>query len=319
MRRFATILLTVAVLGQSAAMAQQNTPIDVASIPDAVKTLNWKSIDLASLTPRERCQALMLFNHAISEIGAQTTSNADLMSEYIDTNDLGSDFMNQPPIDASKALTIEDGQKVAVALLRGPMASSTYANELADVPDNQLAAYQQLYQSGAQAKWSGFVHNRLQMLSMSNFLQTSGKLADYNAWVPGEMKRRSDEFEAELAKKNAAAQAQREVRQEKAQAEKQAKEQEEAQQQQAKATQQMQQAIASAGQSQAPSDQPGDYNDDYYYGGGAYLARGAWTRDAAYAGAAAARTDNRMANWSRSGAGRTGGAGRSGGGGRGRR
>jgi hypothetical protein len=310
MRRIATTLLILAALGQSAAMAQQKTPVDVAAMPEAVKTLKWQSIDLSSLSPRERCQSLMLLSNALSEIGAQSTSNADLMSEYIDTKDLGGEFMSQPPIDTSKTLSLEDAHKVAVALLRGPMAQSSYATELADVPDSQLPAYQQLYQSGAQAKWSGFVHNRLQMLSMSNFLQTSGKLADYNAWVPGEVKRRSDEFEAELAQRNAAAAAEREARKEKAQEQKQAKEQQAQQEQESR---QMEQAIASAGQSQSSSGQStNDDDDDYYYGGGAYLARAAWTRDAARVGAAAARTDNRMANWSRGG----GGGRRGGGGGR---
>lgn len=316
MRRFATTLLILAALGQSAAMAQQKTPVDVAAIPDAVKSLKWQSIDLASLTPRERCQSLLLFNDTVSALNAQTTANADLMSAYIDSKDLGGDFMNQPPIDSSKVLSVTDAHKVAVALLRGPMAQSSYATELADVPDNQLAAYQQLYQSGSEAKWSSLVHNRLQMLAMSNYLKSSGKLEDFQAWVPGEMKRHADEFEAELAKRNAAAAARQDERKQQAQDQKQAQQQQQqAQEQQEQATKQMQQALAAAHQSQNPPSQPSSSNDsypDYYYGAGAYIGAAAWTRDAAYAGAAAARTDNRMVNWSRGG----GGGGVRGGGGR---
>jgi hypothetical protein len=254
-------------------------------------------------------------NELLDDITAQLTAEADLMSEYIDTKDLGADFVGVQPVDDPAVLTVDDGQKVAVALLRGPMAASTYATQYADYEPNLLAASSKLFASGCQSKWSVMADNRLRVRSMAKFLKDQGQSAEYKAWVPAAAKRRAEELEAEEAQKRAALAAEQQQK---------AKEQREMRQQQIEKQQQasreMQQALAlerqaqaqaqAQAQSQSQPTHPSGYvvDDDYagwYYGGGA------WYRNGAYLGAAAARTDARYAGW-------RGQAGRGGGGGRGR-
>ncbi len=306
---FRAILCTavlVSVLGPAAASAQ-NTPIDVKAIPAEIKSLKWKDIDLDGLTPVERCRSLQFMNETLDEITARFTAEADLMSGFIDAKDLGPQFASQAPQVDPTALTFADGQKIAVALLRGPMAGSSYAGSFADASSDVLAAYSHLYQSTCQWKWGKMADLRLRVRSMAGFLRSQHKWEDYSAWAPGEVKRQQQEHAARLAQQEAAAAAAQQADQEKRLRQQQAmvqqeKQQVEQQQQQVQAASRMQQAMAAAQQSQAaPSGSPqvvGDdgYSDVYYGGLGAYGAA-AWYRNNAYLGAAAARTDARLGAW----------------------
>jgi hypothetical protein len=251
----------------------------------------------------------MLMDETVDEIGAQLTADADLMSEYIEDSNLGDQFTAMPPAEEPPSLSMQDAQKVAVALLRGPMAQSSYAVAISDATGDLLKAYENMYTSTTNRKWAAAVEARSDVRELTRFLNTNGKMADYKAWVPGEVKRRAQEAEAAAAQRRAELQQQKkeaQLKREQAALERQNQQFE----QQQRAAAQMQQALSTAQENQsAPSS--GGYSDPYYYGGeylgtGAY-ATGAWYRNAAYRGAATARTENRMSTWR---GGRGGGGGR---------
>jgi len=289
------------------AAAAQPAVLDVNALPAQIKSLPWRAVSLSSVSPLERCRSLLLLNDALDELRAQLTTDADLLSAYVDAKGMGPEFASRPPLDDPNALTFAEAQQVAVALLRGPMTTSTYASALGEVPADQLAANVQLNFSGCQWKWEAMAHSRMLVRSMSAFLQAKGAMADYRAWVPGELERRAQEHEAELARRRAAAATQAQKQREMAQEQQQKLLQQEQQQQlaqQAAATAQMQQALCAAQQNQnsannqggtvVPSD--GAY-PDWYYGGLAGVGAAAWCRDGAYRGAAEARTDARVSGW----------------------
>jgi hypothetical protein len=302
MKFIVPVVLFVVSLGPAGAMAQ-NTPIDLNALPASIKALKWKDIDLDGLSPLEQCRSLLLMNEALDEISARLTTEADLMSEYIDTKGMGTQFASQTPVTDPAALTITDGQKVAVALLRGPMAGSSYASALADSSSDVLTAYAHLYRSTCQWKWGAMADNRLRVRSMAKFLDAQGKAADYRAWVPGEVQRRQQQQEAAMAQQQAAAAEKQQEQKEKflEQQQQQLKQDQQQLQQQQQAAGQMQQALAAASQAQSQSNQPQlNVSDGYYpnwYYGGVGVGAAAWYRNGAYLGAAAARTDARFGAW----------------------
>jgi len=308
MRRIAPVIFILAALGQAPAIAQPAGPVDLSQLPAEIKALKWRDLDLSTLSPMEQCSSLLLLNDVLDEIKARLTAEADLMSGYIDTNNLGSQFAAQPPLVEAAPLTLSDGQKIAAALLRGPMAKSSYPTQMAGSPPNQLAAATTMNQSSCQWKWAAMADARQRVRSMAKFLTDQGKMSDYQAWVPGEVQRLQQEHQAALAQRASQAAAQSQQKQEEArklQAQRDAQnQQQEAQTQQA--AQQMQQSMALAqaqNQPVNPQNNPnlnvsGDLYPATYYGWGLGAAGAdAWYRDGAYAGAACARTDARMGGW----------------------
>lgn len=309
MRRSFTAFAAV-VLAGSVATAQQ-AKVDLAALPQQIKSLDWKSVDWAAASPLEQARSLMLLDQTLEEIGAQMTAEADLMSQYIDQANLGTQFVNSGVVDPGQNLSLQDGEKIALALLRGPMATSSYATSISDAQGSVLTAYTQMYSSTCNRKWSGAMDARMQVRAMSAFLTKSGKMADFNAWVPGEVEKRTKEHDAQMAAQRAAAaqqqqqaQEQRIQQQQQQLAQQRGQLQQQEQQQQA-ATMQMQQAMAAASQSGQQSGggaapaaiTDGGVYPNWYYGGLGYAGTGAWYRDAAYRGAACARTEARVGAW----------------------
>lgn len=302
MRRMLPTLILTALLAPTSARAQSS--IDLSTLPAEIKTLKWQSVDLAKVPALQRCQGLLLLNDVLDEIGAQLTAEADMMSAYIDSKSMGPEFAQQAPVTDAPSLTFENAQEIAVALLQGPMAQSSYSTQLAGSSADVLTAYEHLYTSTCQSKWGAIANNQLRVRAMSRFLQAQGQVADYQAWVPGEVQRESQQHAANVAAKHAA------EAKEEAQRNQKLNEaiQRHNQQQQQLATQQeaarsAQQAMSYAQQQQNQSVQPGavvapgyGYPNSYWGGWGA-LAPGSWYRDGAYLGNAAIRTDGRMNAW----------------------
>jgi hypothetical protein len=187
-------------------------------------------------------------------------------------------------VDPGQVLSLQDGEKIAVALLRGPMAKSSFATAIGDAQGTVLTAYLQMYNSTCNRKWSGAMDSRLQVKSMTGFLEKSGNMAAFNAWVPGEVERRTKEHDAQMAaQRAAAASAQQQEQQQRIQAQQQKLAQEkqqlqQQQQQQQQETAQMQQAMAAAqagqsGGSAAPATGGAAY-PNWYYGGLGYAGTG---------------------------------------------
>ncbi len=308
----ATLASVSVLLGLFSAQTFGQVRVDLARLPEQIKALHWRDIDPGAAGPLERCRALSLLADFLDEIDAQLTAEADLLSEYIDAKDLGPDFAGQPPVVDPTALTLADSHKVAIAMLRGPMAYSAYAKSLADTDPDSLRAYETLYTSTCQRRWAEMVDSRLQTRSMTRFLVSREKLADYRAWVPAEVAKRAEEQKAEMARRRAAAvanqQDERQKRLDKLDEQRQKEEQEREQ-----AAQQMQQALAAAQSQNVPSDAGTVvYNDDYpswYYGGVTPLGW-SWYRNNGYRGDAGARVEHRMSGWRGARGARGGGGGR---------
>jgi hypothetical protein len=314
--RLLICVLGISALAWNASAAAQSTKVDLKTLPATIKSLDWKSVDWNATSQLDQARALSLLNHVLNEMGSQMAVEADLMSQYIDEQDLGEQCAAMPPVE-DKHLTQEEAERVAVAMLRGPMAGSTFATMIADATPNDLKAYQQLYTSTCNREWASAVESRQQLKTMSHFLQTSGKLEGFKAWVPGEVERRKKEQAEEMARKRAAlAEQEKQKKEERMQAAQERKEQEEKQRQaDEQAALQMQQAMAAAQASQATEPAPAAYDDypDWYYGGLGY-AYGSWCRDDALRAVALSRTENRMTHWRAGGGGRGGGGGGRGGG-----
>jgi hypothetical protein len=335
--RFVVVVMGCA-LGAAGAVAQsppaQSLPPDVASLPNEIKTLPWQSIDLNAITPLEHARALLLMNHVLDEIASVRTSEADLMSAYIQQQNLGSELAKTPPPPVTKQLTFTDSEKIAVALLRGPMATSSYARQFSDNSGDGVAAYVQMYEGTCQRRWSELDEARQQVRCMAAFLQKKGKLKDYEAWANTESQKRQQQYEQSMAQKRTTeekVQAQRSADERKA-AEQQAQFDSENQQlrqalafsqrqqqmqaaqiqQQQQQTQQQQQQQAAntqqpnypVTQPEAPGLIPGAEMPDPYYGGyygyyppTYYSSESAWCHDAAYQAEARAQTDQRISGW----------------------
>jgi hypothetical protein len=302
----------VAALGQA-----QKLPADLANLPEQIRTLNWKAIDVNSASTLEHSRALLLLNHALDELSANVTAEADLMSLYIEKQNLGKDFASTPPPPAPPQLSYADAEKVAIALLRGPMSGSYYATELGDIGKDSLLSYEQMYQRTCQRRWGEFDESRHLLRCMTSFLGNSGKLQDYDGWATAEAVRREQEAQqrqAQQAKTSGKAQTQAQINQmndqlqpvkgalSAAEYQEAATKQQAGQAQQAAAQAQGQQA----GQTVTPAGQPaqavnGGYVVDqpYYgyaypyggYGAYGYTATGAYAAGAA-AGASAANAAN---------------------------
>lgn len=300
------VITCLSLVVASAALAQpQKLPPDLAGLPDEIKSLQWKTIDMGSVPTLEHCRALLLMNHTLDELSANATSEADLMSTYIEKQNLGTQFANTPPPPAPAMLSYADAEKIAVALLRGPMSGSYYATELGDVSTSGLVSYEQMYERTCQRRWSEFDESRHLVRCMGAFLGNSEKLQDYEGWATAEAARREAEYQQRSAANRAGAPApQQQIQQVQGalgaaeyQQQAQARQTAQAQQQAAEAQQQAAEAQQQAAQAQQQAGQP--YQQTGYvvpsgyagYGGyGAYGYGATGTAGAAAAGAYAGAT-----------------------------
>src|SRR5262245_41263939 len=86
--RCTTVIFLVLMLSNSVLAQSQKLPPDIANLPEEIKSLQWQSIDPAAASNLERCRALLLLNHVLEEVSANSTSEADLMSSYIQSQNL---------------------------------------------------------------------------------------------------------------------------------------------------------------------------------------------------------------------------------------
>jgi hypothetical protein len=310
-----SIVICAASLAAAQAPPPGALPPEVANIPQTIQSLPWQSVDLTTVPPLEYDRALLLMNHVLDQIAPVRASEADLMSGYIEAQNLGPDFAKTPKPPAGKQLTYTDATKIAVAMLRGPMATSTYASPLSDASPDGLAAYQQMYESTCQRRWGEVTESVQQVRWMGTYLQHAGKMQDYQSWAKVESENRQLKFQLAMEQKQAQeANAARQAAEARTTAVQQAKLQQEnmqlqqalasaqAQQQQAylagqQSAQQATNSNAAQAQQQAQVAQPAPYyNTGYgvplYYGSGA-----AWCYDSAYANQARAQTEQRLSNY----------------------
>jgi hypothetical protein len=183
------------VAGAFAQSPPQRLPADLQTLPDELKNLKWQTIDMGSVPTLEHCRALLLMNHTLDELSANATAEADLLSTYIEKQNLGSQFANTPPPPPPPLLTYPDAEKISVALLRGPMSSSYYATELGAASPGGLAAYAETYERTCQRRWAEFDEGRHLVRSMTSFLGNNQKLPDYEAWATAEVALRQKQYE----------------------------------------------------------------------------------------------------------------------------
>ncbi|MGH7177366.1 MAG: hypothetical protein ACREJC_08305 [Tepidisphaeraceae bacterium] len=311
MLRISLIAVLMLSLGVRALAQPQALPPDLIGLPDEIKTLQWKSIDMGSVPVLEHCRALLLLNHVLDELSANSTAEADLMSSYIETQNLGAQFANTPPPPSPSQLGYADVEKVAVAMLRGPMSSSYYSTELSDVSPSGLASYAQMYERTCQRRWSEFDESRHLVRCMTSFLGNNQKLQDYDGWATAEAARREAAYQQRNpggAQQNSAGQQQAQAQLQQTQQQlqqvqgalgaaeyqQQALAQQTAQAQQAAAQAQQQAAQAQQQTADAQQTYPPGYVAPVYggyggYGYGAYGTAGA-AAAGAYAGANAANS-----------------------------
>jgi hypothetical protein len=286
-------------------------PPDVTTIRQSIQSLPWQAIDLTTVPPLEYDRALLLMNHVLDQIAPVRASEADLMSAYIEAQNLGAEFAGAPKPPPGKQLTYTDATKIAVAMLRGPMADSTYASQLGDASPDGLAAYQQMYDSTCQRRWGEISESVQQTRWMGSFLQSNGKIQDYQSWAKLESENRQLKYQLEMEKNAEAANAAGQAAQAQATAPQQQQEnlqQENLQLQQALAAAQAQQQqayqagqqsanAAAQQQQQQQQQQPAAAPYSIGYGVPAYYGAGAaWCHDSAYANQARAATDQRLSN-----------------------
>lgn len=315
-----TRLLTIGCLVLSLsglAQGQQSPPSDLAQLPAEIATLKWREIDLNAVGPLEYDRGLLLMNHVLDEIGPVRASEADLMSAYIEQQNLGGAFAAAAPPPPAKQLSYSDALKISIALLRGPMAKSSYATQLAGTSPEGLLGYKQMYEGTCQRRWGEVTEAVQQVNCMSAFLSKQGKIADYESWAKLESENRQLKYELAMAKQRAnehAAQAPKgahappvntqntQLQQENVQLQQAlASAQSQLQQQSSEISQQQQQASQQQSSQQQPAGQT--VATPYYSGYGAfyapayYGAEAAWCHDAACAGAARNATDQRINSW----------------------
>lgn len=300
MRRIIALAACLVCIATADVLAQDR--FNVKTLPAEIRALPWKTMDFDGASALERCRALDLLNDALDEIRDELSADADLMSGYIDEKELGDAFVAHAGADGPAPLTYPEGQKVALAMLRGPMASSVYSTVLEGAGENELRAFANMNLSSTRWKWGEMADRRDRVREMFHFLKAQGKLEDYNAWVPGELERRAAEQKAAMdEKKRVAAEKAKEQSEKAREAARERREQEERDElaKRERAAAEMQQAMAAAQDSQ-PASTGGTVvvdDDDYgywYYGGLWNRPRVELYRDPAYRGAAAAATDRRM-------------------------
>ena len=312
-KHFHFLILILLGIGATEALAQrQRTKDNVAELRQSLHGLKWENVDYDAQSMLDRCRAITLLDHALTEIGAVATAEADMMSQYVEEQGLGAEFASSEHAETAPKRTYEDGQKTAAALLQGPMANSRYATMYEASDESDLRAGLRLHESASKRKWNKFSEPVRNVRGMTAFLKSKDGYQGYKVWSKGESDRRQQDHEQAMAERRADAQA----RSQQTQEENAARARELAQQrQQEKESRLAQQAIYA----QAAANEQGDVvegsdDDDYwypirYYGRPRNPRAQHWHRNGANQARARQRTNNRVNNWQGAG-----GAGRRGGG-----
>lgn len=191
----ALVLALLGVIVACSVAQPSDNRTELQKLQQVVKGLDWHSTDFDAQTPIMRCRALMLLNHALEEIGAVDLAEADLMAEFAQKHGLSPTPSTSQPA-YGQCRSFEDARKIAVALLKGPMAESSYATALADTDESGLKSYEGMYDKACRDKWSEYAEPALYVRDMAAQLKSAGKLKDYMAWVRVETERRQAEREA---------------------------------------------------------------------------------------------------------------------------
>jgi hypothetical protein len=205
--RIALIVLVVGSLTYSIRGAEPaESPFNVHD-PEiqALKKLNWRTVDFNALEPRERCQALLAMTALLDLVGGKADARSELLAIYIDQNKLGEDYAaNEAQFANKPMLTYEDACKVAAAFLKTSKGQSKFGDDLQDAPDSVLKNYQTLYDKTCRRKWDEVVESRTYVQSMAQFLQKAGKWDDYLKWSAAEAAKRQTQYEEDRKAKQAA-------------------------------------------------------------------------------------------------------------------
>jgi len=297
-RRSCAIAIT---LFTSIALAQNKpaaSPFD-ADDPEIamIKKLDWKSADFDALTPRQQCAALMAVNKGLSVIGAKADARLDLLTSYVDQNNLGPDFESaRTDIASPPQVSFADMEKLGAAYLLSPAGQAKLGTEFANTSDSTLSAYRNMYEKSAQREFAETVDSRLQVRDLALFLQSQGKLDEFRDWAIVERARRQAEFEQQQADAKAKAAADKTARQQEA-AERQRQEQIAQQQMAAALAQQQQQQAQSQPQ---PDNSSANYESDGWWQEPAYGWSGAYYYSNAYRGQVRDRAQNAYQRWQQS-------------------
>jgi hypothetical protein len=299
-----SVMIAVLVgVGVAGVAAQQPAARDeVGQLMESIKDLKWEDVDYSAQSSLQRCRVLMLLNHALDEVGAAAAAEADLMSEFVDMQGLGQAFASEQLAGAGPARTYEDAQRIAVALLQGPMSASRYSTALADTDERGLQSYERLYDETCRRKWSEFAEPMQHVRSMAAFLKAKSKRKDYLAWAEAEFDRRQQQYETEMAERRAAAKGDTE-QEEQARLERLRQKQAEKEQEGEAESLQAQQALYAAHQPQVivEVDDDDGWHAGWYHGHARRAHRRAWHQDTAHRTQVRERTDERLDNWQRSG------------------
>ena len=177
-------------------------------LKESLDGLEWEHVDFEAMSDLERCRTMTLFDHALTEIGAVATAEADLMSAYLDFKGLGPDYASSEAADTAPARTFDQAKKTAAALLQGPMAESRYATMYEGSGESDLRAAMRLHESASKRKWGQFSEPVRFLRGMTSYLRAGDKYKDYMAWSGVESARRQEEHDMALAEKRADAKAQ---------------------------------------------------------------------------------------------------------------
>jgi len=256
-----------------------------------LKKLDWKGVDFNALEPRARCEALLALTKLLDVTGGKAAARADLLSTYLDQNQLGEEYAADPTALSEKPppLTYEDAKKLAGAFIKTPRGEEKFGDQLANATEPLLRNYQVLYDKTCARKWSEVIESRVYVKSMADFLQRSGKWEDYVKWSTEEAARRQQQYEADLKARRAAYVEAQEEKRAAANAEHRRRVQE------AQATQSLDYAMSS----QSGGDGGGydDGSSDWGYGGTWGWGANAYYVNGAYREAARERLQNRVEHW----------------------
>lgn len=265
--------------------------------------LDWKSVDFSDVSVLERCRTLILLNESLDELGSTAVTEADLLGQFLEKQNLYDKYAADPPAATMVASDYDDACKIANAMLRGPMSDSRYATDLSDVDERGLQAYEKAYTKTCREKWGQFAAASHDARSMAAFLNAQNKIKDYMAWAEAETTRLQQQHNDEMAQRRAAVAAQEQ--QEHAEHVK-AEQQHEQEHQQQVQSQLAQQAMYAAQQQEADApvntgtvvESGGYYGSDWYpgwyYGVAANVRRpGAFYRAPAHRTAATERVTAR--------------------------
>lgn len=171
----------------------------------ALKKMDYKSVDYAKVDLKTRTMAVMAMNKLLSQHGERAVRRIGLLEDFIQYKKLDESFSQSTDTAPDEdRLTMEDGLKIAVLIVRTAEGQEAWSSSVTNVSDQTLERVYASYLNLCKKRWGEVTYQRFRVEELAQFIDSKKMFNEFVIWGRDETARRKQARAEEAAKYRAA-------------------------------------------------------------------------------------------------------------------